>query len=98
MKPLSCEEILNRRREGNVFPIVRTVVADLLTPVSAFLRVAGDRPYAFLLESVAGGEHVARYSFIGCDPYVIVRSRPEGVEFDYGTRVESVSGNVMEAL
>lgn len=98
MKSLTYEEILHRRQEGNVFPVVRAVVADLLTPVSAFLRVANDRPYAFLLESVAGGEQVARYSFIGCDPYVIVRSRTTGVEFDYGTRVETVSGNVMEAL
>lgn len=46
----------------------RTVLADLLTPVSAYLRVAADSDRAFLLESVEGGEQIARYSFIGVDP------------------------------
>ncbi|MFZ0430950.1 MAG: anthranilate synthase component I family protein [Acidobacteriota bacterium] len=46
----------------------KTVLADLLTPVSAFLRVASASERAFLLESVEGGERIARYSFIGVDP------------------------------
>jgi len=46
----------------------RSVLADLLTPVSAFLRVAGDSERAFLLESVEGGEKIGRFSFIGVDP------------------------------
>lgn len=46
----------------------KAVLADLLTPVSAYLRVAGDSPRSFLLESVEGGEKVGRYSFIGVDP------------------------------
>ena len=56
-------------------PVVRTVLADLQTPVGAFLRVAGDARYAFLLESVEGGERVARFSFLGADPEMIVRGR-----------------------
>ncbi len=47
----------------------KSILADLLTPVSAFLRVAGDADRAFLLESVEGGEKIGRYSFIGIDPY-----------------------------
>ncbi|MFB3905545.1 MAG: anthranilate synthase component I family protein [Acidobacteriota bacterium] len=47
----------------------QTVLADLLTPVSAFLKVARDADRAFLLESVEGGEKIARYSFIGVNPY-----------------------------
>jgi anthranilate synthase component I len=50
-------------------------VADLLTPVSAFLKIAEHADYAFLLESVEGGEQVARYSFLGKDPFLILRSR-----------------------
>ena len=50
-------------------------MADLLTPVSAFLKVAEHSDYAFLLESVEGGEHVGRYSFLGKDPFLILRGR-----------------------
>jgi anthranilate synthase component 1 len=51
------------------------MVADLLTPVSAFLKIAEHADYAFLLESVEGGEHVGRYSFLGKDPFLILTSR-----------------------
>jgi len=47
----------------------KTVLADLLTPVSAYLKVARESDHAFLLESVEGGERIGRYSFIGVDPY-----------------------------
>ena len=50
-------------------------MADLLTPVSAFLKIAEHSDYAFLLESVEGGEQVARYSFLGKDPFLILRAR-----------------------
>ena len=53
---------------GNLVPVYREIEADLETPVSAYLKVArGD--YSFLLESVEGGERMARYSFIGTEPY-----------------------------
>src|SRR2546423_5237695 len=62
---------------NNLAPVYRDVPADLETPVSAFLKVArGD--YSFLLESVEGGERLARYSFIGTEPYRIGRSGPYG--------------------
>jgi anthranilate/para-aminobenzoate synthase component I len=48
---------------------------DLLTPVSAFLKVAEHADYAFLLESVEGGEHVGRYSFLGKDPFLSCTAR-----------------------
>ena len=60
---------------GNVVPIYREVRADLETPVSAYLKVArGD--FAFLLESVEGGERLGRYSFIGAEPYKVLRCEP----------------------
>jgi anthranilate synthase component 1 len=73
LKPASYEEFEHEAGQGNVVPVVRSVLADLLTPVSAFLRLAADKPYAFLLESVEGGERIARYSFLGVDPEMIVR-------------------------
>ena len=59
--------------QGNVVPIYREVPADLETPVSAFLKVARGE-HSFLLESVEGGERLARYSFIGTEPYKVLRS------------------------
>jgi anthranilate synthase component 1 len=59
----SREEFAHLARPGAVVPVCREVLADRLTPVSAFERIAGTGP-AFLLESVEGGERLARYSFI----------------------------------
>ncbi|HEX6819449.1 MAG TPA: anthranilate synthase component I [Ktedonobacterales bacterium] len=57
-----------------LLPVWREVHADLETPVSAYLKLAHGR-YGFLLESVEGGERLARYSFVGADPYVVLRVR-----------------------
>jgi anthranilate synthase component 1 len=73
LKPATYEEFEREAGQGNVVPVVRTVLADLQTPVGAFLRLAADKPYAFLLESIEGGERIARYSFLGIDPEMIVR-------------------------
>ena len=59
--------------QGTVMPIYREVLADLETPVSAYLKIARG-PYSFLLESVEGGERLARYSFIGTEPYRVLRA------------------------
>ncbi len=61
--------------QGNVAPVFREVPADLETPVSAFLKVARGK-HSFLLESVEGGERLARYSFIGTEPYRVLRNGP----------------------
>ena len=75
LQPSSFEAFEREAREGNVVPVVRSVLADLHTPVGAFMRIAGNSPYAFLLESVEGGERIARYSFLGTDPEMIVRGK-----------------------
>src|SRR5512144_635081 len=73
----TLEEVkdLARQGGGNIVPILREVPADLETPVTAFLKVARGE-YSFLLESVEGGERLARYSFIGTEPYRVFRSGP----------------------
>jgi anthranilate synthase component 1 len=73
LQPATYEDFEREAGQGNVVPVVRSVLADLLTPVGAFLRLAGDKPHAFLLESVEGGERIARYSFLGVDPEMTVR-------------------------
>ncbi len=69
---LSIEEVEKLKTQGNVIPIYREIMADMETPVSAYLKIANGS-YSFLLESVEGGERLARYSFIGSDPYLTVR-------------------------
>ena len=72
----TLDEVKALAGQGNLVPIYREVPADLETPVSAYLKVAqGD--HSFLLESVEGGERLARYSFIGTQPYRIVRTGPD---------------------
>lgn len=73
LQPATFEDFEREAEQGNVVPVVRSVLADLQTPLSAFLRIAGTSRYAFLLESIEGGERIARYSFLGVDPEMIVR-------------------------
>jgi len=62
-------------RGGNLVPVCETYTADLLTPVGAYLRIARDARYSFLLESVEGGETIARYTFVGANPVEVFRAR-----------------------
>ncbi len=62
-------------QQGNFIPVYQEWVADLDTPVSAWYRVCAGQPYSFLLESVEGGETLARYSFLGCDPLWVLEAR-----------------------
>jgi anthranilate synthase component I len=75
LSPQSFEDFLAEAGQGNVVPVVRSVLADLHTPVSAFLRISNRSGQAFLLESIEGGERLARYSFLAADPFMTVRSQ-----------------------
>src|SRR6187399_1958343 len=75
MKQTTFEEFVELGTRGTFVPVWREIMADLLTPVSAFLKIAEHSDYAILLESVEGGEQVGRYSFLGKDPFLILRSR-----------------------
>ena len=76
MKLTTFDEFVDLSQNGGrSYPVCKEIVADLLTPVSAFLKIAEHSDYAFLLESVEGGEHVGRYSFLGKDPFLILRGR-----------------------
>ena len=72
---LAEAQALARSGRGNLAPVYRSINADLETPVSAYIKVARP-PYSFLLESVAGGERLGRYSFIGTEPYRVVKTGP----------------------
>lgn len=66
------DQFIEDARSANVIPVVETIAADLLTPLAVYLKLADGASNAFLLESVEGGESLARYSFIGCDPRMVV--------------------------
>ena len=92
LQPATFEEFEREAARGNVVPVVRTVLADLQTPVGAFLRVAGGARYAFLLESVEGGERIARYSFLGANPEAVVRGRGASTLVERRGETEELSG------
>lgn len=75
MKQTTYEEFVELARRGTFVPVYKEVLADLFTPVSAFMKIAEHADYAFLLESVEGGEHVARYSFLGKDPFLVLKTQ-----------------------
>jgi len=94
---------LERQTKGGetrrpLLPLYCEVLADIDTPVSAYCKAARG-PYSFLLESVAGGENIARYSFIGLDPYLVLTQRGETATLHHmpqdatttGIRVEEVA-------
>lgn len=89
MKQTTFDEFVELARRGTFVPVCREIMADLLTPVSAFLKIAEHSDYAFLLESVEGGEHVGRYSFLGKDPLLVVRGRDGATSIEQaGARIE----------
>src|SRR5438552_4995507 len=98
MNITSFEAFKELARRGTFVPVCKEIVADLLTPVSAFLKIAEHADYAFLLESVEGGEHVARYSFLGKDPFLILRARAGKTTIDRGGQTTESERPFIETL
>lgn len=94
----SAREFLKLSRKHSLVPVYRTVTADLETPVSAFLRIASEEPEAFLLESVEGGEHVGRYTFIGIQPYKKMVAHGKRITVREGRREHTFDGDIFEEL
>lgn len=87
--PLAAvEQLIIREKRGNCVPIFIQLPADLITPCMAYLRIAKDSKYSFLLESVIAGENIARYSFVGADPLKVIKTGPN----------EEIQGDPLSAL
>jgi len=71
----TVENLIVKEKRGNCVPVYVELPADLITPCMAYLRIAKDSKYSFLLESVIGGENVARYSFIGAGAHTYMKKR-----------------------
>jgi anthranilate synthase component 1 len=85
-------------KQGNLVPVYETVRNDLLTPVSAYLRLSRDARYACLLESVEGGEKIARYTFVGANPAQVFRCRRGACVLESDGRMQLEYGNPMKFL
>ena len=96
LTPGSFEEFERQSQRANVVPVTRVVLADLQTPLGAFLRVAGETSHAFLLESIEGGERLARYSFIGANPWMVARARGNKTAIEKDGREELVDQNAID--
>ena len=68
----NSDEFLKLAAQGNLIPVTRRLLADIETPLSAYRKIRG-QDESFLFESVEGGEHLGRYSFVGCNPRAIIR-------------------------
>ena len=92
------EDFQKLSSQGNVVPVYRQLLGDVLTPVSAFAKIASG-PHAFLLESVVGGEKIGRYSFLGTDPFCIFKAKGNVVIIERGDEVERKEvANPLDAL
>src|SRR3989442_4970762 len=98
MKTTSFDEFKELARRGTLVPVCNEIVADLLTTVSAFLKIAEHAAYAFLLESVEGGEHVGRYSFLGKDPFLILRASDGKTTMERGGAMSESDRPFIETL
>ncbi|SVC54906.1 uncharacterized protein METZ01_LOCUS307760, partial [marine metagenome] len=77
----TLDQFRKKAKQGNLIPVYKPILADLETPVSAFYKI-GKSDYAFLLESVEGGEKAARYSFLGSEPSLIFQSKGNQVKIE----------------
>jgi anthranilate synthase component I len=89
---------LQLSRDASLVPVAKTLSADLLTPVGAFLSISKGQKYAFLLESVEGGEKIGRYTFVGSQPRTVLTARGREIVIRRGVDVERRQGNVLEVL
>jgi len=92
------KEFSRLAREATLVPVVKSVSADLLTPVSAFLAIAENQSHAFLLESIERGEQIGRYTFLGAAPYMRVKAHKGKVDIERGRKRELVDGNIFQVV
>ena len=95
---ISLREVESLARKGNVIPVTARISSDLETPVSAFMKLTHGKPYSFLLESIEGGEKLARYSFVGFDPFLLIKGTGRGITLQKGNKTRELEANPAEFL
>jgi anthranilate synthase component 1 len=94
----SRKEFLALAKAHTLVPVYRILMADLETPVSAFLRAAWPERECFLLESVEGGEQVGRYTFIGLTPFKRIVAQGREIAFTEGRKTTRIEGDIFAVL
>jgi anthranilate synthase component 1 len=92
------KEFTRLARSATLVPVTKSISADLLTPVSAFLAIAEAEPDAFLLESIESGERIGRYSFLGVRPFLRLESRGSTISIHRGRKIEQREGNIFQVI
>ncbi len=95
---MTFEQFADLAQSSANIPVHRTMIADMLTPVAAYLRLRGSHRRSFLFESVEGGEQLGRFSFIGIDPEAVLSCRGAATTIDDGHGDRNVSGSFFEAI
>ncbi len=96
----SLEEFQTLAAQGNLIPVTRRILADFETPLSAYVKIRGQGE-SFLFESVEGGEHIGRYSFVGCNPRAVIKQtgpRVDVLENGKVTKSFTVGKDVKDGL
>ena len=75
----TLKEFLKLTDQGNLIPVTARILADIETPLSAYRKIRGQGE-SFLFESVEGGEHLGRYSFVGCNPRAVIKQTGNKIE------------------
>lgn len=91
-------EFLKMTANANVVPVIETIPADLLTPLAVYLKLSAGTENSFLLESVEGGESLARYSFIGASPERIVRGGSRGITIEREGHLRTENTSMLDYL
>src|SRR3954463_5010799 len=86
----TLESFLKLATQGNLVPVTRRILADFETPLSAYHKIRGQGE-SFLFESVEGGEHIGRYSFVGCNPRAVIKQEGQHIQVFENGRVTTTA-------
>jgi len=98
LQPATFAEFEQATARGNIVAVTRTIAAETISPVDAFVNVANGARYAFLFESVEGRTSVGNYSFLGADPYMIVGGRGQETTVEKNGVIETLPVCLTEFL
>ncbi|HPN36754.1 MAG TPA: anthranilate synthase component I [Melioribacteraceae bacterium] len=95
---MNYNEFCEYAKTYNLIPVYKIITADMLTPVLAYLKVRDKQSTAFLLESVEGNVNMARFSFIGKDPELIIKNKKNDIIIENKNKKEETSGNIFDVI
>ncbi|MFH0754973.1 MAG: anthranilate synthase component I [Candidatus Omnitrophota bacterium] len=97
MNQVTLKDFLKYAKQGNLVPVFQEIYGDLETPVAAYMKLAAKSKYSFLLESVEGGEKLARYSFLSNDPELVFKTKGHQAEIiHFGPKSSRIEKHTFE--